>query len=364
MNQKKAVLIFPYFSEIHIYKDVGMIPKYLSLNKIECIIYSKNSVNNKDFKIKIIKKNFFFLNTIFDLIKNSKDIDYLLLYHTAPSNFFFILTYKLFNRKGVTHIVADMSESILELNKLNLLNIIRRIKIFLNFSIVDKVSIEQKRILNYLQKRYPSFSNKMCLIPLGYGDTLNIKRKNFKNKKNIIIIVGRVSYGQKASDIALQVIKKLNSDLKNWEVIFIGKIFDDFKPYITKFFIDNADLKSKIKFVGYTKTRKEMLDYYNNAKIIFIPSRFEGYSNIVSEAAYFGNVIVGTPVGGVMDLTENGKYGAICQIDDINSMFFELKKRINDNKLLEHESNKIQEICEKNYLWSDLIKKLIKHLEN
>jgi glycosyltransferase involved in cell wall biosynthesis len=37
-------------------------------------------------------------------------------------------------------------------------------------------------------------------------------------------------------------------------------------------------------------------------------SRYEGFSNVFAEAGYFGNIIIARDVGGVRDITNNGKF--------------------------------------------------------
>ena len=93
-----------------------------------------------------------------------------------------------------------------------------------------------------------SFKDKLKLMPNGFDEDLlndyNIKIKEFKEKDNIIITVGRLGTYQKNTELLLQSIE--NIDLKNWKVYLIGTITDEFKPYIEKFFANNPDKRDNV----------------------------------------------------------------------------------------------------------------------
>lgn len=122
MNKKKLVLFFTIkeFYNTHLYKDIGLLPYYLSKNyELESdIIYSNEkkievmekfrNIKLKELKYynfgKIIRKierfkifeNISFYNY---LLKKAKKIDYLIFFHLGIDKFFLILLYKLLNKK-------------------------------------------------------------------------------------------------------------------------------------------------------------------------------------------------------------------------------------------------------------------------
>ena len=107
-----------------------------------------------------------------------------------------------------------------------------------------------------------------------------------------------------------------------------------------------------------------MLDFYNRSRILLMPTRWEGFSNVPAEAAHFGNVIIGTSVGGVFELTDEGRIGKLIPIDDAAAITKALKKFTSDRKLLERESKRSAEFCDKNYSWKEIVKPFAKELRH
>ena len=367
MKQKTphATLIFPYFKYIEFSKDPGFLMHYLAKQGFtsEILTLKLGDQQRKEFipKLTFIKKPFF-LNAIWHLVKNAKKTDALIMFHTHPLNIFYGPLYKLLNPKGTTYLKSDMDNTLLNINKPTLLNYIRRIKLYFNLLHVDVFSTEQEKVYKLFLKRYPQFRQKMMHVPNGYGDYITVEKKPFSQKENIILTVGPVGSHQKGTDIIFKTFERLKPELENgWTVIMIGEILDEYKQTLDNFFERNPTLKKRIILRGHVKDRKEMLDLYNKAKLIFMPSRWETFSCALTEAAYYGVVIVGTPVGGVAELTGNGAYGAVCDFNDDKNLAKELKKRMRDSTLLKKESNLTQQHSH-TYTWPVISKKVYERL--
>lgn len=59
--------------------------------------------------------------------------------------------------------------------------------------------------------------------------------------------VARLGTKQKATDILLQGFAK-TADMHNWNLKLIGTIDDNFRKYITSFFVQYPNLKERIQF--------------------------------------------------------------------------------------------------------------------
>lgn len=113
----KFVTLFSYLEEIHLVKDVGMIP-YVMCEKFgyqggilcseQCNI--KNNRKDKHFKImkykKILGSNN--LGACWYLLKNARSIDVLNLYHLNPWNLIDTFLYQLLNPSGIVYLKLDM----------------------------------------------------------------------------------------------------------------------------------------------------------------------------------------------------------------------------------------------------------------
>ncbi len=406
MNKiKNMTLLFDreWFERIHLYKDVGMIPIYLHNLyglKTHIVFYDNTSnrdLNNIEFGVNLIrlKKIFFkknkYLNKYFSpmtfyLIKNSKKIDILMLFHMKNINYFYRFIYKILNPKGKVYLKLDMdfrsinwiynnyeyynkNKNILFLKNgfIEYLKILRRSYRFKKWkkqlSRFDLVSCETKLICDQLNKYLNIDKNiNLTTIPNGFSriGIENIKIRNFEEKENLIITVGRIGSYQKNNEMLLNILKDIN--LKDWKVYFIGPIEDKFNIIIENFYKNNPLYKNKVIFYGPIINRNELFDYYNRSKVFCLTSRWESYGLVLNEALYFGNYIISTNVGIASEITKNGKIGSLIQEGDENTFKNELSKIICGENNISKYYNEIKDHCYNNYLWENIVKDLYSKL--
>jgi hypothetical protein len=213
---KRFVTIFPICEDVHLTKDLGQIPYFLHKlhgfdSKIVCYKNSKQ-YTNIDHEVKGLKIDFienkgrisFLEKSVLTYIyKNAKNIDILNLYIFSKFSFVYGLLYKFLNPKGCLFLKLDgYNETFAEGN-----NIIHSTKTIKNYFLkllekkflkkVDLITIENSDGETLVKKMYPSVSSKIMYLPVGVNnlylhDNFNDKTRNFKEKENIILTVGRI----------------------------------------------------------------------------------------------------------------------------------------------------------------------------
>ena len=118
----------------------------------------------------------------------------------------------------------------------------------------------------------------------------------------------------------IQQIKKNTS--KNFQFIIVGD--GPYRETLEQIAVNN-EVSRYITFVGQ-KTRDEILPYYQNADIFFLPSQKEGMPNVVLEAMSCGLPVVMTPCQGAPELIDGNGY--ISKTEDFAERIIEL---INDD---------------------------------
>lgn len=387
MNKKKLVLLFTIkeFYNVYLYKDVGLVPYYLSKNyELETdIIYSNKkkievmekfrNIKLKELKYynfgKVIKKidkfkifeNISFYNY---LLRESKRIDYLMFFHLGVDKVFLILLYKFLNKKGKTYLKFDITIDSIKFYNQNFKNIFRKMqkKILKNIlKKVDLISCETKECFDeILINGLCNFdiSNKLIYIPNGFDEDYltenDIKVKKFEEKENIMITVGRIGTEQKNNEMLLNVINKI--DLKDWKIYIIGSYTEEFKEYYDDFIKNNPDKKDKVILVGNIEDKNLLFDYYNRAKVFLLTSRWGSFELVLNEALRFGGYIITTDVGAAKDITNNGEIGVVIEIENEEQYKNEILKVINEKINLEEKYNQSLEWSEEKFLWDSVIK--------
>ena len=153
-------------------------------------------------------------------------------------------------------------------------------------------------------------------------DLLQLQHRQFDEKDNIILYVGRIGNYQKNTDMMLEAFKLVN--FRDWRVYMVGPITESFsldnqsgyESVITKFFEENPQLKEHVFFTGPIYEQKLIFDYYLRSKIFLLTSRHEGFGNVLSEATALGCYTVSTDVGGAPLVTNNWQFGKKVEQED------------------------------------------------
>lgn len=335
MKKKIFVTIFPPAENIHLVKDVGMIPFLLWKNHnyssyVACYEngdYPFLSTEVSGLKIDFLKKRFSneFLNILFYIFKNYKKIYAIQLFHFSISKLILILIFKILKLgRGKSFIKLDANEKILKLNYSK----IKRFFVSKLIKSVDFVTVETKLYQIDLNTDN-RLGKQVLLIPNGYYPQIT----NFRKKKNIFLFVGRVGDPNKAVDILLNAFADFcNKDL-SWELNIIGEIDPLFDDFIVTFLKKFPDIASKIKLIGSINNRKELRDYFVDASFLIVPSYSEGFPLVFPEAINAKTIILASDsFSSSADATCNERFGGIFNVGSSKNL---------SEKMLQLVKNKI-----------------------
>lgn len=159
-------------------------------------------------------------------------------------------------------------------------NVKRELKCYEIADYISVASLHVKR--SFLQHNYPE--NKIFVNP--YGVDLSMFYPSNKEKKYDIIMVGAWSY-QKGADLVLDAIRQLKL-----QFLHVGTLVD--VPFVEDEYCHHHDAVNQ----------KELVDYYNQAKVFILPSRQEGLAMVQAQAIACNLSIIGSPDSGAEDLKD------------------------------------------------------------
>lgn len=374
MAKKRLSYLF-YFNDNIAGKDMFLVPMYLAeqIGAEAEIVFPKWEDNKhltgyyRGVKLTPIKSDSRFHSTFWSeramtwwLIKNARKTDVLFLFWINKRNILYSLLYKMLNPKGISYIKADGAPFVVSKETL-----VKRIKCkILDFlyRYVDIVSVETESLFDNAQKGcYGNLlKGKTLLVSNAFDykmfDELNITKKNFGEKENIIITVGRIGDYYKNSEFMLEVLDGLS--LGDWEFHFIGPVEQDFIPKYEAFCKRNPDSASKVKLIGGIYDRRKLWEQYNKAKVFVLTSRKEGMACVYSEALAFGDYIVTTDVSSAEDITDHQRVGTIIAQGDAESFRRRLRYIMDNQDILENNVPEAMGLSEKKYNWSVQVKKV------
>lgn len=158
--------------------------------------------------------------------------------------------------------------------------------------------------------QYNLSPKKFTIIPLSVKIP-DIKELNFQAKQDSITVlfVGRFET-RKGIDIVLRIIPEVLHKQPTTHFRLVGP--DPGSIYESKFRKDHPNLKNHIAFLG-EKRGADLNSEYKNCDIFLAPSRYESFGLIYAEAMSFAKPVIGTNIGGIPEVIEDGKTGLLCE---------------------------------------------------
>lgn len=143
-----------------------------------------------------------------------------------------------------------------------------------------------------------------------------------------IIFLGRLTL-QKNPMFFLEIIKSIKNKKKNLKVAMIGEgeLKSEVKSKITKYGLDKC-----VTLYGF---QKNPYPYIKAAKILCIPSLWEGFGLVAIEALALGKPVLAAPVGGLTEIVDDS-CGKLCVKKE--EYVIEVIKLLNDQKEYEKKS--------------------------
>lgn len=258
------------------------------------------------------------------LIRNASDIDVLGLYWISPRNIVFAKIYKMLNPQGACYIKGDFDEyAVLALPEKPDNNLKKKIKEWF-LKAIDVLTVETTAALRHLESGALGrhISQIVKFVPNAFDEQLfkeyDIKIRDFEEKENLIITVGRIGHKEKNNEMMLDALDGI--DMKEWKLVLIGPVEEDFKIKYRKFIECNPDKRDRVILQGPLFDKANLWDFYNRAKVFVLTSPREGFPNVFLEALYFGNYIITTNVSSVSDVTDCGRLGCVIDKSDTDML--------------------------------------------
>lgn len=360
----RFVTLFPQISNIHLVKDVGQIPYTLRREfGIETVLASRkicaDSINPgiiPGVKFENICSGLWGwkVGSFIYLYKNAKKIDWLNVYHFGKRTYYWIWFFKKINQNGRVYLKLDM-----DLRSCKALDNSEKARKVFNLCLgkADLVSVESTTILKRIQKYT---KRKIVIIPNGY--MFNEWGTDIESKEDIFLTVGRLGTKQKATEVLLEAFATCSTK-QNWKLRLVGSIKEEFKPYINEYFFRYPELVERVEFVGEIDNREAMVEEYRRAKVFILPSRWEAFPIVLSEAASQGcKMIVTSSVPPCEDFICEPRFGQIVPSDNVVCLGKAMERMANLHG--DDVTKEIIENANKKFSWNNICKKIFYYLHS
>ena len=219
---------------------------------------------------------------------------------------------------------------------------------------LDIVSVESQEGFEIVSKKHEEYKEKFLYMPNG----INVEKmysmtpiKSFEEKENIILTVGRIGAPEKNNELLLSAVENL--DLKDWKVVLVGPIEEDFKRKIEQFYEKNPHLKDKVIFTGAIYDRAKLYEWYARSKVFCLTSIEESFGFVLIESMAYGNCVVTTPISSAKEITQDESTGYIVSSQD--KLEGKLHDLMNNQEVLQEKYTLAINRANEHYSWENIL---------
>jgi glycosyltransferase involved in cell wall biosynthesis len=378
--------IFTGYKDIHFYKDPGQIPYRFSLRGYDSrvVCFGKSGdypVTGKHLRVDPIPDMFparkFNAGIILYLLKHSRKIDILNLFHYTWSSMLFAFIFKVMNRKGFVYLKLDdcvfarqginsaaYDEDFLSLKGSGMKGRLKsRITGRYFTPKVDLWSIEDEKSRAILEARYSIFRGKLITVFNGHTADLQgaPEYAGLSVKENIILTAGRLGSFQKAAEILLEAYVAVAA-VSDYNLHLAGPATPQFRSDLEKYLNDNPLLAGRVFYHG-ALSRDDLYRLYNRSRIFCLPSRFEGLAIVFPEAMYYGNIVVTTGNVALVPVIEKYSTGLVVDRDDSPGLAGAILSLIQNPDLMDQMSERAHRVSMALFSWENIINDLVASIE-
>jgi glycosyltransferase involved in cell wall biosynthesis len=363
------VTVFPAAEGFHLFKDVGQIPyifaKEFGMNGLLATetgsSFDTVLPSTPGLKILPLKRAASFrgirLSAFLYLLRESKRIQVLNLYHLSLETKLLSLLYRFRNPGGFLYIKLDVNlrNEIAALKQAPRRNPIRRMlgQAFhaAFYRAVDVVSAESREAVDVVQRRYPSMAGKVIHVTNGLEshalphdiDTA------LAAKEDLMITVGRIGDYYKNNELLLDALKQVQ--LEGWKVAIIGPYTEAFEKKFSALLAEYPHLRDAVELVGNIANRQALMQWYARARVLILTSRSEGFPLVFPEAQCYGNFILSTDVSSVREVTGYGTIGEVVPSEDAQALAAALRRLVGERARIAALHSDIAQDARARYDW-------------
>jgi glycosyltransferase involved in cell wall biosynthesis len=200
----------------------------------------------------------------------------------------------------------------------------------------SKIIAVSNKVRNYLIKRKKNVDKKVEVIYNGIDTGMQNyiltkeEQKNFRKELGIkkddflICFSGRLEE-QKGHKFFLDTAKDLLKERKNVKIILLGE--GSLRDEIEKLIADNS-LEDSVKLLGF---RQDSEKFYEISNLIVLPSLWEGFGIVITEAMIKKKIVLASDVGGITEIISDNETGFLFESNNKEKLLEKLIYVI-DNK--------------------------------
>lgn len=200
--------------------------------------------------------------------------------------------------------------------------------------------------------------NKFVPVEEEERHQLRLNERYDKNEK--IILCARRWAPTKGVIYFVKAIKKISRNFKNVKFIISGNEYEGYPEYKNSIlkYIEKERLRDYIVLLGDIP-HQDMYRYYQISDIVVLPSLMEATSLAGLEAMSCGKPLIGSNVGGIPEIIEDGKTGCLVEAKNEDALACAILRLLKNPQIINLMGKNSREKVEKEFSWNIVADKTI-----
>jgi len=217
--------------------------------------------------------------------------------------------------------------------------------------------LTQFNLQKYVDKVHPAVS----IINHDFFNEFKVI-KGYKKRKNVIGYVGNLARGKGILDLfegIRIIVDDLGDEAPHFLIVGGGELYSYLKNKL-----DTCKL-SDVLLTGHVP-HKALPKYYNEMKLLILPSYTEGLPSVILEAMACGTPVLATPVGAIPDIIKDGETGFLLKSNNPKHIADKLIDLLSKPELLEKVSKNAYNYVRENFSYEKTLeswRKIIREIE-
>lgn len=209
----------------------------------------------------------------------------------------------------------------------------------------SKIAVSSEFVKKDFMKEY---SEKVITITPAV-DMDVFKPKNTSSKNNLLFVANlKKSEYYKGLNFLLEAIKIVKKQIPEIRLTIVGD--GDYTNFY-KSMVNDMSLEKNVSFSGRL-SGIELTKKYQNTNILVLPSLFEATPNVLLEAMACKKPVIGTKVGGIPYVIDNGKDGLLVPQKDSQALADAIIKILSNPKLAKQMGENGYKKVKENFTWN------------
>ena len=190
-------------------------------------------------------------------------------------------------------------------------------------------------------------TDKCRLIYDGVSPEFIIKDKEYKNCKEIKLLLAGTLHEGKGQQLAVEAIGKLKKEgYNNIKLYLAGGDPIGYSNYINTI-IDKYDIKDNVEYLGFVNNLK---DIRKNVDIELLCSESEAFGLVTIEGMLAGNPIIGSNSGATGELIVDGETGLLYECNNVDDLAEKIKFLIDKPETIKKYGTQARTYAMENFL--------------